>query len=374
MSHRIAILGSRGVPATHGGFETLAEHLSIFLVGRGWDVTVYCQTEGRGPVHEDRWRGVRRVLVPTRHAGAIGTVLFDWRSTLHAAREHGTALVLGYNTAAFVPLLRWAGRRVVINMDGIEWQRPKWSRAQRTWLRMNEWLGARVAHDLIADHPEIRRHLAEHVDEARITTIPYGARSVDTAPVDPVRDLGLEPSRYLIVVARLEPENSILEIVRGFTAERRGLTLAIVGPLNPDANAFHRTLAEAANDEVRFLGPVYDQAILGSLRFHALAYVHGHTVGGTNPSLVEAMGAANVVIAHDNRFNRWVAGEAAHYFRDASSLSAHIAAVADSPELRDVMRRRIAARFDEAFTWPAILSQYERLLERTATVPPRPHA
>jgi glycosyltransferase involved in cell wall biosynthesis len=375
MTRRVSILGSRGVPAMHGGFETLAEHLSVFLAERDWDVTVYCQADGAGAPGEDVWQGVRRVLVPARAAGALGTVLFDWDSTLHAARESGTALVLGYNTAAFVPLLRWAGRRVIINMDGIEWQRAKWSPPQRAWLRINEWFGARVAHDLIADHPEILRHLAQHTSEARITTIPYGARAVATAPVEAVHALGLAPTGYMIVVARLEPENSILEIVRAFTAEPRGLVLAIVGTLDPSANAYHRALAAAANDEVRFLGPVYDQAALSALRFHAMAYVHGHTVGGTNPSLVEAMGAGNAIVAHDNRFNRWVAGDAARYFRDTSSLSAEIAAVAEASELREALRRATLARFREAFTWPAVLAQYEALLERTApTRRPPPHA
>jgi glycosyltransferase involved in cell wall biosynthesis len=368
----ISILGSRGVPAGHGGFETLAEHLSLYLAGRGWATTVYCQVEGAGPLSEDAWRGVRRILVPTRSPGATGTVVFDWRSTIHAAREPGIALVLGYNTAAFAPILRAAGRRVVINMDGIEWQRAKWSPMQRLWLRLNERVGTRVAHDLIADHPEILRHLERHADAARITTIPYGARRIAAAPLEPVAALGLAPSGYLLVVARLEPENSILEIVRAFSARRRGLALAVVGPLDAATNAYHRSVAAAAGAEVRFLGPVYDQEALGALRFHALAYLHGHTVGGTNPSLVEAMGARNAVIAHDNRFNRWVAGDAARYFRDEAGLDAEIAAVSSSPEVREALRAGIAARFEAAFTWSAILAQYEQLLARPASSVPRP--
>lgn len=369
---KVSILGSRGVPAAHGGFETLAEHLSVFLAARGWATTVYCQVDGTGAPSEDAWRGVRRILVPTRASGAVGTVVFDWRSTIHAAREPGIALVLGYNTAAFVPILRAAGRRVVINMDGIEWQRAKWSPMQRAWLRLNERVGARVAHDLIADHPEILRHLERHTDAARITTIPYGARRIDSAPVEPVAALGLSPGAYLLVVARLEPENSILEIVRAYAAQRRGLALAVVGPLDTATNPYHRSVAAAASDEVRFLGAVYDQEALGALRFHALAYVHGHTVGGTNPSLVEAMGARNVVIAHDNRFNRWVTGDAARYFRDEAGLAAEIAAVASSPAVRAALQAGIAARFEAAFTWSAILAQYEQLLARPASSLPRP--
>ena len=229
-----------------------------------------------------------------------------------------------------------------------------------------------AAHDLIADHPEILRHLERHTDAARITTIPYGARRIDSAPVEPVAALGLSPGAYLLVVARLEPENSILEIVRAYAAQRRGLALAVVGPLDTATNPYHRSVAAAASDEVRFLGAVYDQEALGALRFHALAYVHGHTVGGPNPSLVEAMGARNVVIAHDNRFNRWVTGDAARYFRDEAGLAAEIPAVASSPAVRAALQAGIAARFEAAFTWSAILAQYEQLLARPASSLPRP--
>lgn len=367
MDRRVLILGSRGVPAAHGGFETLAEHLSLHLAGRGWQVAVYCQTSGNGPVRTDTWRGVDRVMIPARSAGAVGTVEFDWRATLHAARQPGTALVLGYNTAAFVPILRTVRKRVVINMDGIEWQRGKWSPTARAWLRLNERIGSAVAHALIADHPEIQRHLAHFVSDAKITTIPYGAFAIDTAPAEPVRSRDLEPGRYMLVVARLEPENSVLEIVRAYASQSRPYALAIVGPFEPETNVYHRTLSAAASSAVQFLGPVYDQAALAALRFHALAHVHGHTVGGTNPSLVEAMGAQNAIVAHDNRFNRWVAGETALYFRHETELKTVLDHVEARPEQLERMRSGSRCRFEKTFTWPRILSAYEALLADVAT-------
>ena len=364
---RVLILGSRGVPASHGGFETLAEQLSLHLVARGWRVTVYCQQEGRGSIRTDEWRGVERVLIPVTASGAIGTVLFDWRATLHAARQAGTALVLGYNTAAFVPFLRAAGKRVIINMDGIEWQRDKWSKAARGWLRVNERIGAAVAHALIADHPEIALHLQTFTSDAKITTIPYGAFAIDSAPVGHVESLGLAPKRYMLVVARLEPENSVAEIVRAYSARSRPYGLAVVGPVDAETNTYHRALLAAAGNSVRFLGPIYDQESLAALRFHALAHLHGHTVGGTNPSLVEAMGAHNAIIAHDNRFNRWVAGESAVYFSGEADLRSALDRLDASDEPLEGMRRGSRARFEKCFTWPQILSEYESLLTRTRT-------
>lgn len=362
MTPRLAILGTRGVPATHGGFETLAHHLSLHLVERGWDVTVYCQAEGRGHATEDTWHGVHRVTIPTPYAGALGTIHFDWRSVIHAARRDAIALVLGYNTAAFLPVLRAASRHVVLNMDGIEWRRGKWSPTARVWLRANERIGATLAHALIADHPEIERHIKTFAPARKITTITYGANRIDDAPLGPVRAAGLEPGRYFLIVARVEPENSVLSIVRSFSRRPRGVHLAVVGPVMPESQPYHAAVVEAASAEVHFLGPVYDPTVIAALRFHAHAYVHGHTVGGTNPSLVEALGAGNAVIAHANPFNRWVARDAAHYFADENELDGAFAAVTTDDAALTAMRLAARERFREAFTWPAVLERYEQVL------------
>src|SRR6187431_787117 len=136
MSPRVLILGTRGVPAAHGGFESFAEKLALFLVERGWRVTVYCQDDVTAVTQRfivDTWRGVERVTVQVAEKGARGTVAFDWHSTQHASRQDGVCLVLGYNTAIFMALLRWRGKKILINMDGIEWKRPKWSAPVRAW-------------------------------------------------------------------------------------------------------------------------------------------------------------------------------------------------------------------------------------------------
>jgi glycosyltransferase involved in cell wall biosynthesis len=361
MTNTLRILGTRGVPAAHGGFETFAEHLALYLVERGWRVVVYCQEDGTGPVFEDTWRGVERVRMPVDAPGPKGTILFDWQATRHAAKHRDLCLTLGYNTALFCTLLRLKGVPNLINMDGIEWSRAKWGGVAKTWFWMNDWAGCWLGNHLVADHPEIKHHLSTRVNANKVTTIAYGADPLRDMPTGPVHGLGLEPGRYLTLVARPEPENSILEVVQGFSRAPRGVTLTVLGNYSAD-NAYHRAVKESASPEVKFVGAIYDKPTVQSLRFHSMAYVHGHQVGGTNPSLVEALGAGNAVIAHDNRFNRWVAGPQAGYFSGADGFAATLDAVLKDPARLAVMQQASRSRFEECFTWNHILAQYEQLL------------
>ncbi|QDQ26678.1 glycosyltransferase family 1 protein [Chitinimonas arctica] len=358
----LRILGTRGVPAAHGGFETFAEYLALHLVEQGWRVVVYCQEDGEGPVFEDSWRGIERVRIPIAAGGPKGTILFDLKATRHAARSNDLCLTLGYNTAVFCALLRIKGIPNLINMDGIEWSRAKWGGVAKTWFWLNDWAGCWLGNHLVADHPQIKVHLKSRVADSKITMIPYGADAVTTAPDAPVRALGLEPGRFLTVIARAEPENSLLEVVTGFSARRREMQLVVLGNYQDD-NAYHRAVKAAASDEVRFVGAIYDKHIVQALRFHSAAYVHGHQVGGTNPSLVEALGAGNPVVAHDNRFNRWVCGDGARYFDGAAGFAACLDELLAQPEQLAQMRSHSLARFQEAFTWPDVLAKYQTLLE-----------
>jgi glycosyltransferase involved in cell wall biosynthesis len=363
----LRILGSRGIPAAHGGFETFAEQLSLYLVARGWRVIVYCQEHADGgrtrpPVH-DLWRGVERVRIAVPGDGAIASMVFDWHCIAHAGRHRDLCLTLGYNTALFNLRLRAAGIVNLVNMDGIEWRRAKWGALAKAWFWLNDWAGCWLADHLIADHPDIHAHLRTRTSARRISTIPYGAVPADNPPVEPLAAFGLRPGGYLTLIARPEPENSILDAVRGFSCRARGLQLVVLGAYCDDQR-YHRAIQDAASDEVRFLGAIYDPAVLASLRAHSVAHVHGHQVGGTNPSLVEALAAGNAVIAHDNRFNRWVAADGAQYFRDAIEIDQVLSRVLASPALLQRMRQCSLERFAEAFQWDVVLAAYEALLLR----------
>lgn len=355
------ILGTRGIPAAHGGFETFAERLALHLVDRGWDVGVYCQREAT--TLEERfssthWRGIEQIHVTVTSTGPIGTLDFDAHCVRHAADRDSVCLVLGYNGAVFLPYLRLCGAKIITNMDGIEWRRPKWGIAVKSWFWVNEWIAAWSSQRLVADHPAIADHVATRRPRRAIATIPYGGEEVLSAPTRPLDAFGLAPDRYLISVARIEPDNSILPIVEAFSRVYRGIRLVVLGNLD-EANPYHRAVRDAASEEVLFLGSIYDQPTVQTLRFHARAYLHGHTVGGTNPSLVEALWAGNAVIAHANPYNAWTAGPDQLFFEDSAELEDAIeTAIGDDVW---VARARKAARHRAAqdFNWADILQSYE---------------
>lgn len=361
MKNIMVLLGIRGLPAKHGGFETFAEYLCPYMIHYGWSVVVYCQEDGRGPCYESEWNGVKRIHIPVSTDGALGTIIFDFKSVLHSLRHQGVFLTLGYNTAIFNILHRIFRKKNIINMDGIEWKRQKWGAVAKCWFWLNERLGCWFGDHLVADHPRIEDHLATRVNRKKITMIPYGGLEVTAADEVILEEFNLQKNEYAIVIARPEPENSILEIVSGFSKKVRSKKLVILGNYDKE-NAYHRAVLDAASDEVLFLGAIYDVEKVSALRFYSTAYVHGHQVGGTNPSLVESIGAGNAIIAHDNPFNRWVAKEGAIYFSDASQASDAFEKIFQDKELVSNLELKTRENFRENFQWNDILAQYEKLL------------
>lgn len=357
----VNILGIRGLPASHGGFETFAAKLAPYLVAKGHSVTVYCQEDdGPDEIWEDTWNGINRVHIKPKRLGPLGTVEFDFISSLQSVKRDGIDLILGYNTGFLAVLQRIAGKKSAMNMDGIEWKRGKWGLLAKAWFYVNEIAGANFTNIAIADHPEIAIHVKKRCFKEPIM-IPYGADKVEAADESVLSEYGLSQNNYFISIARVEPENSILEIVQAFSQAKTNAKLMVLGKFE-NSNQYHQAVLAAGNSNVIFPGAIYDQTKLAALRYYSLAYLHGHTVGGTNPSLVEALGASNTVIAHDNRFNRWVCGAEQFFFSSVSELAGIMANLSENPEL--ISRTRVASqkRFDENFQWEMILSKYEDLL------------
>lgn len=361
----VRILGTHGVPAAYGGFETAAENIGRHLVRSGWRVVVYCQAEGRGSITTDEWEGMERVHIPVDLPGWRGTSKFDLLSTRHAARFDDVCLVFGYNTAVFNIWQRLKRIPLVINMDGIEWSRKRWGPARQAILYVNERIASLLGQVLIADHPEIEKYLRGRADPRKIVMVTYGADAVTQAPTEPVTSRGLTPGRYATLICRSIPENSVLELVEGFSARTRGHQLVVLGNYDPAVDPYHRDVMAAASEEVVFLGSIYDPAELTALRFHSRLYLHGHTVGGTNPSLVEAMAAGNAVLAHDNVYNRWVAGDSATYFTDAADAASELDRLLSDDSLL-AMGEAARRRHAEEFTWEHIAARYEAVLARQA--------
>lgn len=359
---KLSILGIRGIPAQYGGFETFAERLSKYLVSQGWEVTVYCQEEHKNQMFEEYWNGIRLVHIPVPYGNALGSIIFDWKSTLHALKQKGIVLTLGYNTAIFSVWYRLKGITNFMNMDGLEWKRSKWRLPERIWLYLNEWAGCWLANSLIADHPAIKSHLlTRKVASEKITVIPYGTEKVVDADSQLLTAYNLVPKEYALVIARPEPENSILEIVSGFSRRPRGLKLVVLGRYLPDQVPYHKQVLEAASDEVIFPGAIYNKSVVNALRFHARLYIHGHQVGGTNPSLVEALSAGQPVLANNNRFNRWVAGPGAHYFKNEAELEEKLEILLNDGDELQKMKLASKKRYDEEFAKDKDIKAYERL-------------
>lgn len=358
---KINILGIRGIPASHGGFETFAAKLAPYLVNKGHSVTVYCQEESGepGPWIDD-WHGITRVHFRPKRGGPLGTIEFDLSSIIHASKNEGINLVLGYNTALFSVYQRLMKKKVVMNMDGIEWKRDKWNWLAKLWFFINEIIGSNTAHVAIADHPEISNHLKKRCFKKPVI-IPYGSDEILSGSEEFISQYGVSKNKYFISIARIEPENSILELVTAFSSLKTDYKLVVLGNFLDD-NEYHSKVKHAGNDNVLFVGAIYDSKIVSSLRYYAKAYLHGHQVGGTNPSLVEALGAGNAIIAHDNVFNRWVTDNNQFYFNDIPSAIACLELVINQCDL--VSQAKIAAkkRHFENFKWQGILESYEKVL------------
>jgi glycosyltransferase involved in cell wall biosynthesis len=362
-SKTLLILGTRGIPAGHGGFETFAEHFAFYMQQRGWNVIVYCQEKGVAKPYDSTLKGVTLRHISVSYKYPWDTIAYDYMCIKDAAATPGVCVILGYNTAIFSVLLAIRRRTILFNMDGIEWKREKWSRGQRAWLWLNEWIGCVTGTRLIADHPKIKEHLQRHARPAKIRMIPYGADEITAADPAILAEWGVAPSGFAMMVGRIEPENSILTIVRAYARSNQPVPLLVVGTLDPDRNAYHRELVAAASDNIRFVGAIYDQTKLKCLRFFTRLYIHGHTVGGTNPSLVEALGGAGAILAHDNHFNRWVAGPTAAYFANERECEARLTSILSDERQLEMMKLGSQLQHKRLFTWEQVLGEYEDLVE-----------
>jgi glycosyltransferase involved in cell wall biosynthesis len=366
----IIILGTRGIPAKHGGFETFAENLALYLVQNDWQVTVYCQSDlPDSAVFITEWRNIRLVHLAPVFQGklvdnAIGTILFDFRAIIHALKNTRSAvwLVLGYNTAFLNILPRIKGIKQIFNMDGIEWRRDKWNWLARVYLYINYKIAGWAGNRLIADHPEIENILRKDFNGQNITMIPYGSHVISDADTALLDNYNLEAGKYLLLIARLEPENNILPIVKAWSKMPRKRKLVIVGNYLADTQ-YLKQIRAAASKDVVFTGPIYDKNTVQALRFYCTAYLHGHRVGGTNPTLVESLGAGSAIIAHDNAFNRWVAGNAGLYFSDEHLLAEVFSKIENNQYDLETLKKNACNRHQEKFQWIPVLKDYERLIE-----------
>lgn len=357
---RVALLGTRGIPARYGGFETFAEELSVRLAGRGHEVTVYCRQRHPEPFY----RGVRLATLPTIRHKYLDTLAHTAISTLHLlAHRTDVALYCNGANAIFCLLPRVVGVPVALNVDGLERKRRKWNALARTWYLASEWLAPRCATRVVTDAAEIERYYRERY-RCESTFIPYGAE-VGPVPGRAALDaLGLEPRSYFLYVTRMEPENNPLLVRQAF--ERTGLAqqLVLVGDA-PYAHDYIRAVRDTKDARVVLPGAIYGPGY-HELQSHCFAYVHATEVGGTHPALIEAMGRGAVVLYLDTPENAEVAGGAGLPFLP-ETLTRRLEEVAALPEAeRDLWRQRAMARVRERYSWERVTDAYEALLRGLA--------
>ena len=366
---RLAILGTRGIPARYGGFETLAEELSARLAARGHEVTVYTRTRYAAPGLSEH-RGARIRVLPTIPSKYFDTVVHGVLSGFDAALERFDAVLVcnAINAASsFLPRLS-ARTRVVLNVDGLERNRRKWSAIGRAAYRLSERLATMIPDAVVSDARVIQTYYRErHGFES--VFIPYGGDLPVPAGGEALDRLGLVPERYVLYVSRLEPENNADAVVAAYRAVPGQTPLVVVGDAPYAADYIARVRREA-DERVRLPGAIYGDGYR-QLLANAAVYVQATEVGGTHPALVEALGYGRIVLYNATPENEEVAGGAGLPFdaRSPGGLAAVLRGVLDDPSAHSVWKERARQRVQERYRWEDVADRYEAVLEGRNGIP-----
>ncbi len=355
---RLAIIGTVGLPAKYGGFETLAQQL-VLQLGDDIDITVYCS--GHSYPELDRpakWKGAKLKYIPLR-ANGPQSILYDFFSMLHALFFCDVLLVLGVSGCLFLPLIKmFSKKRVIVNIDGLEWLRPKWSGFGKRFLQWSEWMATRYADEIICDNAAIQKYVMDRYGRySRLIT--YGADHVDpiSARTREARHFPFMEKAYAFKVCRIEPENNLHMVLEAFS---QNLELPIVVVGNWDHSEFGIQLRSAYSQypHLHLLDPIYEPKVLNLLRSNCQLYVHGHSAGGTNPSLVEAMYLGLPIIAFEVIYNRITTQHQAAYFNNADELAAIIQDV--TPQRLEQIALSLQRIAIKEYNWAYISDSYAK--------------
>lgn len=369
---KLAIAGSRGFPSTYGGYETLVRYLAPFLVSQGHDVTVYCRARDES---RRSWvtEGVRCIATHGRDTKSLSTLSFGATSFADATtRRFDSVLVLNIANGFWLPMLRASRTPCAVNTDGLEWERGKWSTLGKNVFRWGASLTARFADELVCDSVEMGRIWSERYGRES-TFIPYGAPVLSDVGMDRLAPLGLADRPFVLVVARLVPENNVeLTLAALETLGPAAPHVVVVGSANGESPIEHELKERQGLGGLTWLGHVDDQQLLMQLWANCAVYLHGHSVGGTNPALLQALGAGAPTLALDTPFNAEVLPERdQRYGPDPQALGERIREVASSPGMQDEFRRRGRRHVTERYSWNAVCESYADVLTNLAHARPR---
>ncbi len=355
---RIALLGTRGIPANYGGFETFAEELSIRLAQRGHSVTVYC----RERPEQKYYRGVRLRYLPTIKHKYLDTIAHTAISTIDLlSRRFDAVLYCNAANAIFTLWPRILGMPTALNVDGLERHRKKWNRLAKLWYLVSEWLATWCPTAVVTDAEKIREYYLQRYGKDS-AFIPYGAELGPAAGKDILRSLGLEPGKYLLYVSRMEPENNALMVREAFEQVRTDMKLVLVGDA-PYAAEYIRRVKDTRDPRVIMPGAIYGDGY-HQLQSHCWAYVQATEVGGTHPALIEAMGRGALVLYLRTPESTEVAGGAAVEFEHSELAERLRWAVDVDEDERRLWGRRAMERVEQRYSWSAVTDAYEALFRR----------
>ena len=357
----IAIIGTRGIPNFYGGFEQFAEYLSVGLVKKGHEVTVY--NSHTHPFQEKVWNGVQIVHCkdPEDKIGTAGQFLYDLNCILDTRKKKfDIILQLGYTSSSIWGKLLPRKKSIIItNMDGLEWKRTKYSKKVQKFLLYAEKLGVKHSDHLVSDSIGIQSYLKSKY-KSESTFIPYGANLFTSADNSVLNEYNVSEYQYNMLIARLEPENNIETILDGVVLSKNLSPFLVVGKHETKFGEYLKNKYQT-NSNIQFLGGIYDINKLNNLRHFSNIYFHGHTVGGTNPSLLEAMASSTLICAHDNIFNKSIIGEDGIYFENANDIAKHLSSVKKENYTNQVDQNML--KINTTYSWEKIIDQYFDLFE-----------
>jgi len=367
---KIAILGTRGIPNHYGGFEQFAQYLAKGLTEKGYDVTVY--NSHTHPYKEKTWNGVRIIHCKDleNKIGTAGQFIYDLNCILHSRKQqYDVILQLGYTSNSLWGWLLPKNAVVTTNMDGLEWKRTKYSSVVRKFLKHAEKLAVRYSDYLIADSMGIQEYLNTKYNKTPVF-IPYGADLFVNNNSSILDEFDASPYNYDMLIARLEPENSIEIILDGKVKSNSERKFLIVGKhLTPYGEYLKKKYS--LFPQIQFIGGIYNIDKLNNLRYYSNIYFHGHTVGGTNPSLLEAMASKSLICANDNPFNKYILEKDALYFKTSDDVASHFKTIKYDLPIYQQMIENNKKKIEEKYTWNNIIDQYadhlKEILNRAKT-------
>jgi glycosyltransferase involved in cell wall biosynthesis len=358
---KIAILGTRGIPANYGGFEAFAQELSTRLAAKGYVISVYCR-KGNSDWPESFYEGVQLVILPTIKHKYLDTIAHTFLSVWHVSfSDVDIVYICNAINSVFAILPRLFGKCVIINVDGLEWKRAKWNKFGKWAYQVSEWVATKFAHVIISDSRAIQDYYKERFKK-ETTNISYGAQRKETLCSEAILEkYCLKKNGYILYVSRLEPENNALIMIKAYEKVKTDMPLAIVGSA-PYGRPYINKLRSTKDSRVKFLGSIYGEGYC-ALQSHAYIYLHGNEVGGTNPALLEAMVFGNCVIAIGVPFNKEVVAEAGFCFQpgDEVDLRNKIEYLLNHPETVEQYRRLAQERITRFYNWDDVVNKYEHL-------------